>query len=59
MQRLEPFVGDSFRIADFLSELKSFVALGMVAKLCSPVSPSFTIYDTLVWSDTTESARLP
>ena len=59
MQRLRPFVGDSFRVANFLSELKSFVELGMGAKLCSHISTRFSFYDTLVWSDTTGLAWLP
>jgi len=49
MQRLRPFVGDSFRVANFLSERKSFVKLGAVAKRCSPISTSFSIHDTLTW----------
>ena len=43
MHRLRPFVGDSFRVANFLSELNSFLALGMAAKRCSPISPRFSI----------------
>jgi hypothetical protein len=55
---LLPFVGDSFWIANFLSELKSFVTLDG-CKALSSISTRFSIFDTLVLSDTTESARLP
>ena len=53
LQRRLPFVGDSFRVASFLSELKLFVALGMGAMLCSHIFKRFSNYDTLVWSDAT------
>src|SRR4051812_1638531 len=46
-QRLRLLVGDSFRVANSLSELKSFVRLGTVAKRCSPISTRFSIHDTL------------
>jgi hypothetical protein len=58
MQRLRPFVGDSFRVANFSFRTEAVRDMRCGGKALFSYLNEVSIYDTLVVR-TTESARLP